>query len=134
MEQKEKSSTAPSASSIFRAAFERLSLRSKKKKEIKYDLVIEKKLTDHSKEADSDIFRNEEKLLLASFRFIYFLSNLTKSGIKKRYLTDKFRRINKTVTRFVITLEKSHHNLLQYLSECHNQGRCISWTARARRR
>ena len=67
MEQKEKhspASTNPSASSIFRAAFERFSIRSKKKKEIKYDLVIEKKLTDHSKETDSDIFETEEKLLL----------------------------------------------------------------------
>ena len=103
MEQKEKhspSSTNPSASSIFRAAFERLSLRSKKKKEIKYDLVIEKKLTDHSKEADSDIFTTEEKLLLASFYI--FLSHLTQSRIKKRYLTDKFRTINNTTTRFVI--------------------------------
>ena len=67
MEQKEKNSPAstnPSASSIFRAAFERLSIRSRKKKEIKYDLVIEKKLTDHSKETDTDIFTTEEKLLL----------------------------------------------------------------------
>ena len=72
MEQKEKNtpaSTNPSASSIFRAAFERLSIRSRKKKEIKYDLVIEKKLTDHLKETDSDIFTTEEKILLASFRF-----------------------------------------------------------------
>ena len=74
MEQKEKNSPAstnPSASSIFRAAFERLSIRSRKKKEIKYDLVIEKKLTDHSKETDADIFTTEEQLLLASFGYRY---------------------------------------------------------------
>ena len=47
--------------------------------------------------------------------------------IKNRYLTDMFRTITRT-TRFVILLEKSHHNLLQYLSACHNQGRRISWT------
>ena len=66
MEQKEKTLSAPSSSSIFRAAFERLSIRSRKKKEIKYDLVIEKKL-NHLKEPDSDILSNEGKHLLTSF-------------------------------------------------------------------
>ena len=89
MEQKEKHSPAsanPSASSIFRAAFERLSFRSRRKKEIKYDLVIEKKLTDQLKETDSDIFTTEEKILLASFgfQFSYKISPLKKLRIKKR--------------------------------------------------
>ena len=64
MEQKEKTLSAPSSSSIFRAAFERLSMRSRKKKEIKYDLVIEKKLADHSKESDTDVLSTEEISLL----------------------------------------------------------------------
>ena len=66
MEQKEKTLSAPSSSSIFRAAFERLSIRSRKKKEIKYDLVIEKKLTDHTKESDTDFLSTEEIILLVS--------------------------------------------------------------------
>ena len=66
MEQKEKTLSAPSSSSIFRAAFERLSMRSRKKKEIKYDLVIEKKLTDHTKESDTDFLSTEEITLLVS--------------------------------------------------------------------
>ena len=71
MEQKEKIPSLPSTSSIFRAALERLSLRSKKKKEIKYDLVIEKKLTDQSKETDSDIFNTEEIFLIDLSVFLF---------------------------------------------------------------
>ena len=41
-----------------------------------------------------------------------------------RDLTVKCRMIN--MTRFVILMEKSHHNQLPYLSECLNQGQYIS--------
>ena len=54
MEQKEKTLSAPSSSSIFRAAFERLSFRSRRKKEIKYDLVIEQK-----QKVIADVDKNE---------------------------------------------------------------------------
>ena len=52
MSQKQSKSSTPS--SIFRAAFERLSLRSRRKKEIKYDLVIEQK-----QKVIADVDKNE---------------------------------------------------------------------------
>ena len=52
MSQKHSKSSTPS--SIFRAAFERLSLRSRRKKEIKYDLVIEQK-----QKVIADVDKNE---------------------------------------------------------------------------
>ena len=60
MSQKASSSSTPS--SIIRAAFERFSFRSRKKKNIKYDLVIEKKekLSDVDKsELDFEVVTEE---------------------------------------------------------------------------
>ena len=54
MSQKASSSSTSTPSSIIRAAFERLSFRSRKKKNVKYDLVIEKKEKPDSDKSERD--------------------------------------------------------------------------------
>ena len=54
MSQNASSSSTSSRSSIIRAAFERLSFRSRKKKNIKYDLVIEKKEKPDADKSERD--------------------------------------------------------------------------------
>ena len=54
MSQKASSSSTSTPSSIIRAAFERLSFRSRKKKNVKYDLVIEKKEKQDADNSERD--------------------------------------------------------------------------------